>query len=116
LGIEKHSKLIKYLSCALIFHQVDEHLKEDVKMFFVPYPEEQDNLFPAPSLPPISPAVSTPFKVNSSHEETQSEPRVTPASQALWEQVEKHPINAYAADNQVAEAKATKVRNNFTLA
>jgi hypothetical protein len=86
-----------------------------MKMFSVSYPEEQDNLFPAPSLPPISPAVSTPFKVNSSHEETQSEPILTPASQAFWEQVEKHPINAYAAGNQVAEAKATEVRNNFTL-
>ena len=84
-------------------------------MFFVPYPEEQDNLVPAPSLPPISPAVSTPFKVNSSHEETRSEPTLTPASQALWEQAQKHPINAYAADNQVAEAKATAVRNNFTF-
>jgi hypothetical protein len=86
-----------------------------MNMFFVPYPEEQDNLVPAPSLPPISPAVSTPFKVNSSHEETRSEPTLTPASQALWEQAQKHPINAYAADNQVAEAKATEVRSNFTF-
>ena len=83
-----------------------------MNMFFVPHPEEQDNLFPPPSLPPISPAVSTPFKDNSSHEETRSEPTLTPASQVLWKHAEKHPINAYAQDNQVAEARATEVRND----
>ncbi|GMY07661.1 protein ntm1-like 9 [Fagus crenata] len=88
--------------------EVDEQLEEGLNMFFVPYPEEQDNLFPPPSLPPISPAVSTPFKDNSSHEETRSEPTLTPASQVLWKHAEKHPINAYAQDNQVAEAKATE--------
>uniref|UniRef100_A0A2N9EGG8 NAC domain-containing protein n=1 Tax=Fagus sylvatica TaxID=28930 RepID=A0A2N9EGG8_FAGSY len=88
--------------------EVDEQLEEDMNMFFVPYPEEQDNLFPPPSLPPISPAVSTPFKDNSSHEETRSEPTLTPASQVLWKQAEKHSINAYAQNNQVAEAKATE--------
>jgi hypothetical protein len=93
------------------FHQVDEQLEEDMNMFFVP--EEQDNLFPPPSLPPISPAVSTPFKGNSSHEETRSEPTLTPASQVLWKQAEKHSINAYAQNNQVAEAKATEVRNDY---
>ena len=84
-------------------------------------------------LPLITPDVSTPITVKSSHKETQSEPTLAPASQAMPEQAENHPINcrtrfdnaaplacnndynADAAENQVAEVNTTEVRRNFTF-
>ncbi|XP_075647975.1 uncharacterized protein LOC142618827 isoform X1 [Castanea sativa] len=98
----------------------EEEMELLMRMFYVP-PEDSPS-----SLPLITPDVSTPITVKSSHKETQSEPTLAPASQALPEQAENHPINcrtrfdnaapiacnndynADAAENQVAEVNTSE--------
>ena len=110
------------------FHQVDFNVEENLNKFCFTPPDDSPS-----SLPPITPDVSTFIGNKSSYEETQSEPTLAPASQAMLEQAEKHPTNgrsrfyivaplacnngynAYTAENQVAELEAAEVRKDFTF-
>ena len=97
------------------FHQVG-FSEEDVELLmrlFDDPPEDSPS-----SLPLITPDVSTPITVKSSHKETESEPTLAPASQELPEQAPltcNDDYNAYAAENQVAEVNTAEVRMNFTF-
>nr|XP_023913062.1 NAC domain containing protein 50-like isoform X2 [Quercus suber] len=95
----------------------EEDIELLMRVFYVPSEDSPS------SLPLITPDVSTPITVKSSHKETS----LAPASQALPEQAENHPIdwrtrfdnaaplacnndyNADAAENQVAEVNTTEV-------
>ncbi|XP_075650656.1 uncharacterized protein LOC142621222 isoform X3 [Castanea sativa] len=108
--------------------EVDFNVEEFLNKFCFTPPDDSQSI-----LPPITPDVSTFIGNKSSYEETQSEPTLDPASQALLEQAEKNPTNgrtrfyiaappacnngynAYTAENQVAEVKATEVRKDFTF-
>ncbi|XP_023913056.1 NAC domain containing protein 50 isoform X2 [Quercus suber] len=101
--------------------EVDFNVEENLNEFCFTPPDDSPS-----SLLSITPDVSTFISNKSSYEETQSEPTLAPASQALLEQAEKHPTNgrtrfyivpplacnngynAYTAENQVAEVEATE--------